>query len=619
MGLENISLPSQAKRLSLRRLAFGSASLMLSLVFFFWSGPTAAQAPLARDVLILSDVGMSHSLTAEVTQQIVAGVRETPERHIEFYSESLDLQAFPGTPSPEDARDWLAKKYGDHKLDVVVAVGPGAIEFLSDDAQTLFRDVPIVICGSSSDQASNPKLDARFTGTWVKLEPEQTLELALHLFPDTRQVFVVGGSSDFDKVVMSLTKKALSSVKTKSEITYLTDMEMNKLLEKLRNLPEHSIELYTSFFRDSAGNKFLNASKALPMVAAASNGPDFGMSDTYIGQGIVGGYVLPFGKQAKITAQIVSELLDGKKAEELPVETLASEYLFDWRELQHWHIPEASLPFGSVIMFREPSLWDRAKWIWITSLLIIAVLCSITIYLQHSRKQLTLAKEKQMQLSGLLINAEEKERSRVASELHDDFSQRLAILALGLENVDEATPASLDHVHKQLHELARSTSELGSDLHTLSHRLHSSTLESLGLVPAVDALCREFTCKQGIRVHFSSDEIPRSISPDAALCIFRIVQEALRNLKKYSGAEEAEVDLRMTGGRLEISVRDEGRGFSLSDLGQNGGIGIRSMEQRARLLGGTFEIHSEPGKGTTLEAWVPFKPIARHATGQRGG
>jgi len=619
MGLENISLPSQAKRLSLRRLAFASASLMLSLVFFFWSGPTAAQAPLARDVLILSDVGMSHSLTAEVTQQIVAGVRETPERHIEFYSESLDLRAFPGTPSPEDARDWLAKKYGDHKLDVVVAVGPGAIEFLSDDAQTLFRDVPIVICGSSSDQASNPKLDARFTGTWVKLEPEQTLELALHLFPDTRQVFVVGGSSDFDKVVMSLTKKALSSVKTKSEITYLNDMEMNKLLEKLRNLPEHSIELYTSFFRDSAGNKFLNASKALPMVAAASNGPDFGMSDTYIGQGIVGGYVLPFGKQAKITAQIVSELLDGKKAEELPVETLASEYLFDWRELQHWHIPEASLPFGSVIMFREPSLWERAKWIWITSLLIIAVLCSITIYLQHSRKQLTLAKEKQMQLSGLLINAEEKERSRVASELHDDFSQRLAILALGLENVDEATPASLDHVHKQLHELARSTSELGSDLHTLSHRLHSSTLESLGLVPAVDALCREFTCKQGIRVHFSSDEIPRSISPDAALCIFRIVQEALRNLKKYSGAEEAEVDLRMTGGRLEISVRDEGRGFSLSDLGQNGGIGIRSMEQRARLLGGTFEIHSEPGKGTTLEAWVPFKPIARHATGQRGG
>jgi signal transduction histidine kinase len=616
MGLENISLSGQAKRPSVRGLAFGWASLLLALVFFVsLSGTTSAQAPLKRNVLILSDVGMSHSLTVEVTQQIVAGVRETPERHIEFYFESLDLQAFPGMPSPEDAQDWLAKKYGDHKLDVVVAVGPGAIEFLSDDAQTLFRDVPIVICGSSSDQASNPRLDARFTGTWVKLEPEKTLELALHLFPDTRQVFVVGGSSDFDKVVMSLTKKALSSVKTKPEIVYLTDMEINKLLEQLRNLPDNSIELYTSFFRDSAGNKFLDATKALPMVAAASNGPDFGMSDTYIGHGIVGGYVLPFGKQAKITAQIVSELLDGKKAEELPVETLPNEYLFDWRELQHWHIPIASLPSGSVIMFREPSLWERAKWIWITSLLIIAALSAVIIYLQYGRKQLKLAKEKQIQLSGLLINAEEQERSRVASELHDDFSQRLAILALGLENVQEATPASFGDVHKQLRELAKSTSELGTDLHTLSHQLHSSTLESLGLVPAVGALCKEFTAKQGIRVDFKANEIPRSVHPDVALCIFRIVQEGLRNMKKYSGAEEAEVDLRMTGDRLEISVSDEGGGFSLSELGQNGGLGIRSMEERARLLGGKFEIHSEPGKGTTLEAWVPLKPMARHATG----
>jgi signal transduction histidine kinase len=615
MVLENISLSGRGNRLSRALVASAWASL-LTLVVFFGSGPTSAQAPLKRNVLILSDVGLSHSLTAEFAQEIVAEVRETPERHVEFYSESLDLQAFPGRPSRDDAEDWLAKKYGEHKLDAVVAIGPGTIDFLSHDTEDLFQNVPIVICGSSADQASNPRLDARFTGTWVQLKPEKTLELALQLFPDTRHVFVVGGSSDFDKAVMLLTRKALGSVKPTPEIVYLSGMEMNGLLERLRNLPNHSIEFYTSFFQDSAGNRFLNATKALPMIAAASNGPDFGMSDRYLGNGVVGGYVLPFEKQARMTAQIIAELLDGKQAQAIPIKTLSSEYEFDWRELQHWHIAEASLPLGSVIMFREPGLWERTKWAWITSLLIIAVLSLITIYLQRSRKQLTLAKEKQMQLSGLLINAEEKERSRVASELHDDFSQRLAILALGLENVDEATPASLEQVHKQLQELARSTSELGSDLHTLSHRLHSSTLESLGLVPAVDAMCREFTCKQGIRVDFSCDEIPRSNNPDAAICIFRIVQEALRNLKKYSGAEEAEVDLRMTGDRLEIRVRDKGRGFSLSELGQNGGLGIRSMEQRARLLGGNFEIHSELGKGTIVEAWVPIKPKARHATSQ---
>jgi signal transduction histidine kinase len=123
--------------------------------------------------------------------------------------------------------------------------------------------------------------------------------------------------------------------------------------------------------------------------------------------------------------------------------------------------------------------------------------------LRCAAKQLKLARAREGHLSGLLISAEEKERRRIASELHDDFSQRLAVLALGLENVDEATPASFPDVHKQLRRLVKSTSELGADLHTPSHQLHSSTLESLGLVPAVAAICKEFTAQQGIKVEFT--------------------------------------------------------------------------------------------------------------------
>jgi signal transduction histidine kinase len=549
-----------------------------------------------------------------MTQQIVSGVLQAPNRNVEFYSESLDLSSFPSRPSKEEARAWIDKKYGSYKLDVVVAVGPGAIEFLSKYTQSLFLNVPIVICGASQDQLSNSRLDSRFTGTWMKLEPQKTLDLALRLFPDTRHVFVVGGSSSFDKVVMSLTKSAFTSADTKTEILYSTDAEMDRLLKQLQQLPSHSIELYTSFFQDSAGNKFLNATQALPAIAAASAAPDFGMSDTYIGHGIVGGHVMPFEKQGKITAQIVSELLDGKKADEIPIQTIPGVYMFDWNELQTWHISESKLPEGSIIRFREPSLWQRTKWTWATVLAIIFGLSALAGYLQHSRTLLKVARNRQMQLSGMLINAEEHERSRVASELHDDFSQRVAILALGLENAQEATPAALAEVRKQLRELLSSTVQLGDDLHTLSHRLHSSTIESLGLVPALNALCKEFTVQQGIRVDFTSDEVPRSIDPDAALGVFRIVQEALRNVKRYSGASEAEVDLQMPGERLEISVRDRGRGFDLSHLGGNEGLGIRNMEERARLLGGKFEIQSEPGKGTTVAASVPFKPAARKAT-----
>jgi signal transduction histidine kinase len=434
----------------------------------------------------------------------------------------------------------------------------------------------------------------------------------LRLFPNTRHVFVVGGSSDFDKVAISLTKAALRSFNTKAEILYLTEMEMGRLLKELQDLPGHSIVLYTSFFQDSAGSKFINATKALPAIAAASNGPDFGMSDTYLGYGIVGGHVMPFEKQAKITAQIVSQLLDGKKVQELPIETIPGVYMFDWHQLQSWHISESSLPSGSAILFREPSLWERYKWTWAAVLAIILGLSGLAAYLQYSRTQLKLARERQTQLSGMLINAEEQERSRIASELHDDFSQRLALLALGLENAAEAIPVSPHEASRQLHELVNSTSEIGADLHTLSHRLHSSTLESLGLVPAVGALCNEFSTQQEVKVNFISADVPHSVDPNAALCIFRIIQEGLRNLKKHSGVKEALVNLRRADNRLEVSVRDKGSGFSLSDLRQSEGIGIRSMEERARQLGGRFEIYSVPGKGTTLEAWVPLKPARGH-------
>jgi ABC-type uncharacterized transport system substrate-binding protein len=145
---------------------------------------------------------------------------------------------------------------------------------------------------------------------------------------------------------MSLTKDALSSFAANVEITYLTDMSMGGLLEKLRNLPERSVVLYLSFFQDAGGDKFLNATKALPMVAEAANAPAFGMSDTYLGNGIVGGDLMNFQEQGKVTARIVSELLDGKKVEEISIRTLSSLYMFDWNELRRWHIPESRLPPG---------------------------------------------------------------------------------------------------------------------------------------------------------------------------------------------------------------------------------------------------------------------------------
>jgi signal transduction histidine kinase len=214
------------------------------------------------------------------------------------------------------------------------------------------------------------------------------------------------------------------------------------------------------------------------------------------------------------------------------------------------------------------TFWERTRWAWTVSLI-----------------------------------AQEQERTRLASELHDDFSQRVALLALEMENVAEAIQTSPKEASEDLRALSGSVSEIGADLHTLFHRLHSSTLESWGLVPGLSTLCREFSSQTGIAIDFSSEDIPRTLPPDVALCLFRIVQEALRNVQKHSG-NPGSSQLADGRGQVVLSVRDKGRGFNVAEKPGKNRLGIRSMEERMCLIGGQFEIRSEAGKGASVEASV---------------
>ncbi len=214
------------------------------------------------------------------------------------------------------------------------------------------------------------------------------------------------------------------------------------------------------------------------------------------------------------------------------------------------------------------------------------------------------AEEALASLSGRLIEAEDEERKRIAREIHDDYNQRVAMLAVDLEQLAENVADPSSEINQRVHELFDRVSELGADLHSLSHRLHSSTLESLGLLVGLEAFCREFAEQQGVQVEFVHENVPRGIPADAGLCMFRITQEALRNIKRHSGANRAEVRLEQMDGRLHLSVSDHGRGFQSP---AERGIGIHSMEERLRLLGGKLEIQSRPMEGTRIDAWLPLE------------
>jgi signal transduction histidine kinase/ABC-type uncharacterized transport system substrate-binding protein len=215
------------------------------------------------------------------------------------------------------------------------------------------------------------------------------------------------------------------------------------------------------------------------------------------------------------------------------------------------------------------------------------------------------AEEALSRLSGQLINAQEEERRRIAREIHDDFQQRVAVLAIELESLYTETDEEKKITRARLRDLVEQVNGLGTDLHSLSHRLHSSTLDSMGLVAALKGLCSEFRKHHELDVSLIAQNVPQKIPNEEALCLFRIAQEALQNARKHSKAQAAEVRVEGLEGTIHLSVTDKGVGFDPEQLARGGSIGIRSMEERARLVDGRIEVWSEPGHGTTVQVWIP--------------
>jgi len=581
-----------------------SSNILLVCLLVFLVAPIAlAQVPVRKNILMISIIGPSHPGPVIVSNQIVSALHADPRFQVEFYWENLDAIYHP--EEWQEQVDFLVGQYRHIKLDLIVLVGPNAIRLLAEP-KAIFPDVPVIFCCTVRGMIDQ-MADNRATGSWFQLEPAKTVEAALGLVPGTRHLFVVAGQSDYDRGLTALVKRDLVSYENKFDITYLTDLPMSKLLERLRHLPDHSIVLFLSFFKDVQGREFLSTAEALPTIAGAANAPVFGIADTFLGHGIVGGFVVSAEEQGKIMGRDALEILAGKSPHDIPVMRGPSLYLFDWRELHRWNLDESRLPAGSTVLFRQPNLWEQYRRILLIGLLVLVSLSLLAIYLLLERKQLTAARNEQMRLSGLLINAQDEERSRLAGEIHDDFSQRLAVLSLGLETAAEGIPESLPETNRQMRELMESASELGADLHSLSHRLHSATLERLGLAAGVASFCTEFSSQQGLQVAFSHQDLPRSVSPEIALCLFRIVQEALRNVQKHSGAANAQVGIERVDDSLHLSISDNGAGFDVEDSSRPQGLGLWSIRKRVRLVGGRYEICSKKHEGTRIDVWTPIK------------
>ncbi|MGO9255723.1 MAG: PAS domain-containing protein [Bryobacteraceae bacterium] len=212
-------------------------------------------------------------------------------------------------------------------------------------------------------------------------------------------------------------------------------------------------------------------------------------------------------------------------------------------------------------------------------------------------------------LTAGLVEAQEEERRRVSRELHDDISQRLAALGIQVEVLHQARGISPDELRGKLGELQTKLEVLSEDLRRTARNLHPFTLTHLGLEPALRSYCAEFSRLRRCKVRLTARALPGTIPPGVALCVYRVVQEALANVAKHAGAKHAVVSISGRDTVLHAAIRDDGHGFDL-DQAKGKGLGLISMEERVRHLGGTFSISAKPGHGARIEIRIPLETDA---------
>lgn len=217
-----------------------------------------------------------------------------------------------------------------------------------------------------------------------------------------------------------------------------------------------------------------------------------------------------------------------------------------------------------------------------------------------------LAEEALADIGRKLIEVQEQERAWIARELHDDINQRIALLAIELEKWDQLIPRSALDTHDHIRQVHRRLSEISGDIQALSHHLHSSRLDYLGIVVAASSFCRELCQKQKVEIDFSHAGVPQDVPKEISLCLFRVLQEALQNAVKHSGVRHFKVELTGNSGEIQLTISDEGAGFNQQDPARRQGLGLISMRERVQMVNGHFWIKSQPGHGTIIKASIPL-------------
>jgi signal transduction histidine kinase len=498
--------------------------------------------------------------------------------------------------------DTIRSKYAGRTIDLVMTVGPRPFSFLLKYGQQLFPSVPIVFSLVDLRFYGPLNLPSNVTGVSGSFTVSPTVDLVLKLQPDTRQVFYVEGATSNEVLFRKAAEQELKPYQGKLSFTYLDGLSLSRLLERVGQLPPHSIVLYSTFFKDVSGQTYVPAT-VCSLIAASSNVPVYSIFDTHIGCGAVGGSVFEIEASARQAAILARRILRGESVHNLPIERgPPNQIIVDWRQLKRWNIPESNLPAGAIVRYREPSAWDVYEKYILAGLAVFLVQSILILLLTIEIRRRKQSDEAVRDLTRRVINANEEERRHVARELHDDIGQRLSLISLQFGILGNQLPSNAGADQTDFEGLLKELNTLISDVHNLSHRLHSSRLEHVGLRAAIEELCQQISQRHGLHIELRTEGTPTGLPGDVSLCFYRVAQEAFNNVVHHSGAKRAQLTLGEERGVLRMEVQDFGIGFKVADA--HAGLGLAAMQERLGSIGGKFAVESEPGQGTVIIADV---------------
>jgi len=574
-------------------------------VLLFTALPVQAQTEANLRVLILNSYDESTAPYARVRTAFMTELQGRSPAPIAFWQFDLQERGAEEGASQALKAELLQSRYVEAPPDLVLAIGPPATAFWLAHRDAISAGTPFIGAGG---QEALAQMEFR-PGDAVVATPvsfADRVEDILYLLPETSHVVVVFGTSDHERRLANGARMELEGTFDGLTFDYTNDLGLRELQDRLGSLSPGSAILYGLFDSDVNGI-LMHGHAGLELVRAASKVPVFGLYEDQLGLGIVGGRLMRLEQIGREIAAKAERALHERPMEIDWTVVELSEPVYDWRELGVWDIDLDGLPADSIIRFRPSPPWEQyGGWVLLTALVIAAQTLLVSALLLQRRRR-RLAEQDSASLSRRLITAHEDEHRRIARELHDDLSQRLARLSIdaGYLVSRQGTEAANEVLHNMQPELVR----ISKDIHDMSYRLHPSLVDDLGIAAALRAECERVRRRTGAAIVEKISDIRDKIPHDTALGIYRIAQAALGNAVTHAQADSIEVTLDHDERMLILTVHDNGVGFDPAAERAGHGLGLSSMRERARLASGSLNIRSRPGQGTTVIAAVPVAGV----------